>query len=367
MDYTLEEIYALVGKDDRTSGLTFKFDSNSYNEYGRFITVEFIYTQKERDELDKVIEKTPYSKTGLIKARYLGTDLPKDKIEKLRNDGILSSDILNIQYYVGPTKNTFHSKEKRSINKIEIPFHVAPNGKDLEWIYGFKKELIDKNIALCPEEYRHYLALKYYFEFDSLTENELNDIFSNDDELKEIKWEYLRIKSMRNDISESENRHLVELTNDKSRKNVEVLKQYLGEAGTSLKKMIRDNSNKAAELLAKALTFSEIRLNTNGNIPLHLDIHSYFHIYMRHVEEMKVNQQFEHKDNFQWDEKDVQMVIEKVIQEANSEIQKYFQNNPSGRFSKYGDESYYFEGDYYTFHIESNGRISTFHKNKKTE
>ena len=50
MDYTLEEIYQIVGKEDKTAGLTFKYGSESFNNYGQFITVDFIYTQKEREE-----------------------------------------------------------------------------------------------------------------------------------------------------------------------------------------------------------------------------------------------------------------------------------------------------------------------------
>jgi len=365
MDYTLEEIYALVGKDNKTSGLTFKFDSDAFKEFGNFITVEFIYTQAEREELDEKIKNTPYSLTGKIKALYLGYDLLKEKVEKLKNEGVLSSDILNIQYYNGPTRNTFHSKEKRTIEKINIPTHILPNGKDLDWIYGFKKQLVQENIALCPEEKRFYLALKYYFDSDKLTETELNDIFGDDKELKEIEWEYLRIKLLKNDILEDEKKHLAVLMNVKARKNIEILDKYLNESGSSLKKLIKDNPTIAAKLINKAISFSEIRLNVDGDIPIYLDIHRYFHIYMRHVEEMKVNKQFEHKDNFQWNEDDVNMVIEKVIQEVNPEIQEFFKNNPGKRFSKYKDESIHFEGDYYTFHIETNGRISTFHKNKK--
>ena len=80
---------------------------------------------------------------------------------------------------------------------------------------------------------------------------------------------------------------------------------------------------------------------------------------------MKINAHFEHKDNFQWKEEDVFTVIEKVIEQANDEIQEFFEQNPNGRYSRYGDKSLYFEGDYYTFHIENDGRLSTFHKNKK--
>lgn len=86
---------------------------------------------------------------------------------------------------------------------------------------------------------------------------------------------------------------------------------------------------------------------------------------MKHVEEFQVNKNFEHKDNFQWNEEDVFMVMGHVIESIDADYQKYREDKPEQRFSKYGPQSVYFQGDYYTFHIEPNGRISTFHKNRK--
>jgi len=88
---------------------------------------------------------------------------------------------------------------------------------------------------------------------------------------------------------------------------------------------------------------------------------------MRHVKEMQVNNHFESKDNFQWNEEDVFIVMEKVINEVNQEIQLFFEKNPEKRYSRHGSQSVYFEGDYYTFHIEPSGRVNTFHKNKKEQ
>ncbi len=57
--------------------------------------------------------------------------------------------------------------------------------------------------------------------------------------------------------------------------------------------------------------------------------------------------------------------MEKVITSIDNEIQAFFVAHPNTRYSRYGGQAVYFEGDYYTLHIEPSGRISTFHKNKK--
>ena len=86
--------------------------------------------------------------------------------------------------------------------------------------------------------------------------------------------------------------------------------------------------------------------------------------YFYHVH---INKQFAHKSNFQWNEEDVLMVIEKVIEKIGDEIQEFFEKNPGKRYSRYSRKSVYFEGDYYTLHIEPTGAISTFHRTWKEQ
>lgn len=36
-------------------------------------------------------------------------------------------------------ENLFVKEEKRTINKLEIPFNKEPKGGDYDWMYGFEK------------------------------------------------------------------------------------------------------------------------------------------------------------------------------------------------------------------------------------
>ncbi len=365
MNYTIEEIYCLVGKDDKTSGLTFQYESEAYKLYGSFITVVFVYTQYEREEMDKMVQTTPFSKDGRLRAKYLGTELPQDKVEKLLNEGIYSGDIAEILYYTAPTKNTYHSKEKRQLTKIEIPLRTQPQGRDLDWMYGFSKKLNNEGIELSPRERSFYLAGKLYYEPENLTGKENEEIFGSGKIDKTVEWELLQMKYKREEISDEDKRRLAEIYGKKERESISILDSYLKQSGSSLKKLSTENIDQAAELLMKVIHFKERRLNVMGKHPIYIDLDSYLHIYMRHVEEFQVNKHFEHKDNFQWNEADVFNVMGHVIEHIDKEYQEFKQKKPTQRFSKYGSQSIYFEGDYYTFHIERNGRISTFYKNKK--
>lgn len=366
MNYTIEEIYLLVGKDDKTAGLTFKYDSDAFKKYGSFITVVFLYTQYEREEMDKMVLIEPFSNHRRIKAKYLNSELSKDKVELLLTEGIYSEDIAEILYFNAPPKNTFHSTEKRELNKIEIPMKSLPKGRDLDWMYGFSKKLVKDGIGQSPKEIDFYFAGKLYYEPENITDDDKQIIYDENGNLNEaIEWELLQMKYMREDITGNEKQKVAELYGKKKRESIQTLDNYLKQSGSSLKKLAKDNLDQAAELFYKAIHFKERRINVMGKHPIYIDLDSYLHIYMRHVEEFQVNKHFEHKDNFLWKEEDVFNVMGHVIEQVDKEYQQHRDEKPEQRFSKYGPQSLYFQGDYYTFHIEPNGRISTFHRNKK--
>jgi hypothetical protein len=366
MRYSVEDIYRLVGSEDKVTGLTFRNGSESHERYGDFITVVFTYTQKEREELDKELGDGNNNTSGRIKARVLVEKLTETQIKQLETEGVLSDDIVEILYFTAPEKNTFHSKAKRKIDKIEIQTSPLPKGRDYDWMYGFKKQLEIEGIGMCPAERNFYLAGKYYYEPDNLTESEVEEIYQGSSSMSDsVEWELLSIKYFREEIRTEEKTRLGELIGKRKKKHYEILDYYLTQAGSSLKKLAKENIEQAVDLFMKVSDFKERRLNVTGKKPVYIDLDSYLHIYMRHVEELKVTDHFEDKDNFQWDEEDVFSVMRHVIEETNEEIQKHFEKSPDRRYSRYGKESAYYQGDYYTFHIEPTGRVSTFHKNRK--
>jgi len=366
MDYTIEEIYASVGKEDKTAGLTFKFESDTYNTFGQFITVVFLYTQKEREAMDKLIQNNPWNNHGYVRAKFLGLDLEKEKLTVQSEKGINSEDISEILYFKTPSKNTFHSEDKREIHKIEVPMKSQSKGRDFDWMYGFSKKQVNDGIGFSPRERAFYLGGKIYYEPDELTNEEKQEIYQEDRTLDvKIEWELLQIKYIREEISDEEKKRLAELYGIMKSESFDILNKYLQDAGSSLKKLAKENIDQAAELLMKVMQFKERRFTVMSKYPIYIDLDSYLHIYMRHVEEFQVTKHFEDKDNFQWNEEDVFTVMGHVLKAVEKEYDIFREKNPNKRYSRYGDYSMYFEGDYYTFHIETNGRISTFHKNRK--
>lgn len=347
-----------------------KPDSESYKKYGGEPTVVFIYTQREREKMDKQII-TNASTHGVVKAKMLFYNFSviglKSKFPE--EVEINSQDIEDIYYLpFNLNHNTFHSAEKRTINKLEIETSSMPYGGDWDWFYRFEKMRVEeKRIILSPEEHNRYLALKLFFEPSNLTEEEKSEIFVTEKDLNEyVGFYYFKIledkgHKVDGEIIESLKKLFYKRMNEKGY----LLNKYLIEAGSSFKKLTKENPSIVTTLFMKLLEFRQERLNVMGQHPIYMDEDSYLHILTRHVEDFKFNSHYEKKDNFQWVEEDVIIVMKKVIEEIDEEYQEFRSLKPTSRYSRYNDDSIYFEGDYYTLHIEPSGRIDTLYKNKK--
>lgn len=366
MKYTLEDIYLSVGREDNVAGLSLRKGSDAHKLHGDYITVVFIYTQYEREEMDERVKTKPFSTTGFLRARYLSFDLPPEVNHRLQTDGIHSDDIEHLFYLNLPAQNTFHQQEKRTITKLNIAVERLPEGKDIDFSYHFAKGQVRDGIGLSPEDRRFYLAAKLFFEPNQMTLDEMQEIISATEKSSEkVEWEILRIRYKKGVATTEEKRKLGRMIRVRENNAMNLADKYLKQAGSSLTKLTRENPDLAAKLVIKVLFYKERRLNTVGKLAIYVDVDRYLHIFMRHVAEMKVGAHFDGKDNFQWAEEDVFIVMEKVINKVNDQIQAHFQNKPDKRYSRWGRHSVYFEGDYYTFHIEPSGLVSTFHKNWK--
>jgi hypothetical protein len=365
--HSLLNVYKLIGRDDKAGLLEFVSGSDAHQEYGDTLNVVLVYTQAEREELEAIIAtgSTAANMTGCVKARYLGFDLPEEKRQKLLTTGVNTADINSIYYVNGPSVNTFHSEATRSVEPLVIPIQKLPKGGDYDWIYGFVKAQVAQGVGLTPHDRNFYLAAKLYFEPTAITLEEEAEMRDGAALKSGIEAELLKLKEEREDITAEERERAGVLLKEHCNKCAAILEQALQDVGSSLPKLLKKSPEHATKLLVSVVMFEDRKLNVNGKIPIYLDLAGYLHVYMRHVKEMKVDKTFEHKDNFQWAEEDVLMVMQNVIKQVEDEVQIHFAQNPGKRYQRYGSQSVYYLGDYYNLYIEPDGRISTFFKSKK--
>lgn len=366
MDVSIEDLYRQVGRDDRVAVINFIEGSDSHKKYHSPITVALIYSANERENLEKKYQDQSNEKTsGNVKARFLtGAELKDDQIEKLEKEGFNSADVKDL--YIGwANENLYYEEKVRSIRVSEIKIQKEPKGADNDWIYGFFKREVRDQIGFDPYHREQYLALKKFYEEEELTTEELDEMNQNGIIKPEVELKFLEVKMEKEVSTPEEDQKFEELLQQIAKKNFEILKKEITDQGVSVSKFAQGNPGLFKFLLRGTMDYIPERFNVFGKKPIYMDWKGFLHVYLRHVEEFRVSPQMDSKGKHPWSPKDVAMVIRTVIQSIEEEIQEHFDKKPGQRFSKYGDQSLYFQGDYYTFHIDADGRLSTFHTSKK--
>ena len=153
--------------------------SEIYEILGPKVTVEFVYTQKERRMLEE--DSTCLDGIPNIKAKGLVFlfGKGKDKKELLLKEGIPVKDIVSaFTIHYTPENNTFTNSDKRSLDVLEVPFEPYGNGDDIGWWYGFLCRQKKDGVGLMPEYEYEYLACKYIIEKNNLTAEERNIVYN---------------------------------------------------------------------------------------------------------------------------------------------------------------------------------------------
>lgn len=354
--FTQEQIYEYAGAEDRVATLRFRPNSESANLYGSPLTVVFVYTIKERNAFEN--DRTSLNSIKNVKAKNLIEELDETLCAKLLNEGILTSDIIKMT--VGPatkSNNTFSSKELRTPNVLYIPVQGCSNGREIFWMYGGLRRIIANGAAITPEERARYLAYKMILEPQELSDTEKNEMLN-----QEVAYYILTWMETANRLTEMEKKCLIQLRTNRVNKRLELVEKELQKMGLTLAKLSEKYPQQKRLLLEKVINFSEKRYNLAGKHLLYMSFESFLHIYLRHVKELTVENQFSERSKFQLAEKDIEATMDIVLHAINDEYQKYKETNPSNRFYLKGSKAYYYNGDYYDIYIKPDGQISTFYK-----
>ena len=362
--FTQEQLYEYAGREDRVATMTLRQGSETFNTYGDLLTGQFVYTQKERLALES--DRTALNGVANIKAKELLS--VNDTLKaKLLTDGIPTKDI--VELLVSPTiedSNTFPSTDLRKLKTLEIPFEARGEGKDIGWIYGWLYRQIADGTALTPEERAQYLAYKLILDPDHLTDEERKKIYNTNGAISnpEVAYFYLKWKEDAHQLTEKDRANLQTVFKCRIAHRFEVLDNELKSMGLSLNKLTQEHPEKAALLLSRAACFNEQRYNIVGKNLMYLSFDSFVHIYLRHVKELTVSNQFGERSKFQLAEKDLLPTMRKVLGALNEEYQTYKESHPDNRFFRKGSMAYYFNGDYYDIDILPDGQVGTFYKRK---
>ncbi len=366
MIYSQEEIYKYTGQYDKIVSVSFRYDSDARKKYGAYITGTFYYTPKEKEASEKIIENDDFKKTdGLIKFK-IGrglNDLTKEQIGDLRFEGILASDIIEILSYVKPVENEF---SKSDIKNLPDPITIKSNFSEVDeeeltlWTnnqrlrngYKLIPEEINRHNGIILRKYEGQMPKEHLQNFKNLETGEIKD---------KIKYHYLNSKYYKDLLSEEEKIEFENLMKQEVDEKIGILRSELQKSQEKWKEVGINYKDALAWLIHFSSSFRSERL-THGKIPVWWDYESLLHIYMRHVSKTQIGERFESRTVFQYKFKDIKRVIETILKNIEEEIIEHFTNNPDKDFRRVGEQSVYFNGDFYEFHISPTGRLRTFYK-----
>lgn len=359
--FTQEEIYNYAGAKDCVATLT--LTQESAKEYGESLTVTFVYYQKDRIALEK--NKTAFNDVPNVKAKELLGELDDILHIKLLKEGIPTKDI--VEMLVGPASeenNTYASSLLRRPKVLEIPIESEENDFDIFYMYGALSHFISDGIELTPEEHNEYLAYKILLECEKLTEKEKKEIFDENGVFinQEVGYFWLLLKKALGKLTEKDEANLKQLTKNRFVARLELANKELLNMGLSLEKWAKKYPEKATLLFSKIFKFREHRYNVVGKHLLYMSFESFLHIYLRHVKELAVDNQFGERSKFQLAENDLKATMELVLGALNDEYQAYKDEHPNNRFFRKGTMAYYYNGDYYDVDISPDGQIGSFYK-----
>ena len=359
--FTQEKIYEYAGAKDCVATLT--LSQESAEVYGESLTVVFVYYQKDRMALEK--DRMALNDISNVKAKELLGELDETLYTQLLKDGIPTKDI--VEMLVGPASeenNTYGSSLLRNPKVLEIPFQSEGNGDDIFFMYGALCHFIADGMELTPEEHNEYLAYKMVLEREKLTEKERKEIFDENGAIvnQEVGYFWLLWKKDTGKLTEKNKTDLMQLSQNRLANRFGIADKELQSMGLSFEKLVKSYPEKAALLFLKITSFHEHRYNVVGKHLLYMSFESFLHIYLRHVKELAVENQFGERSKFQLAEKDLKATMDIVMRDLNDEYQTYKDEHPDNRFFRKGNMAYYYNGDYYDVDILPDGQIGSFYK-----
>ena len=135
--------------------------------------------------------------------------------------------------------------------------------------------------------------MKLIYEPNEISNHEKKEIFACEGMLNEaVGYHYFMIKKEHVELKDEIKEKLELLSYKRLYKKREKLNEYLVQAGSSLKKLMKEDVHFAAKLFVALSNFKERRLNILGRHPIYIDDDSYLHIFTRHVEEFKFNKHY---------------------------------------------------------------------------
>lgn len=366
--FSVEELYYMYGQYDKFVGIEFHKFSDAAKRFGRNIGGIFTYGKNERKDLETTINSDNIPRTnGLVKVDVSSNyNLSDEQVKELVEVGFNSGDVYEILKSNTPLSNAYTQKGQKEIpNAININVDFTGTDPCKLALYNLNMRLRDGRV-LIKGEWDEYCGYNLYYSPEIKDDENLKDKIFNEDGAKkqEVRFYELIAKHRNSDITEEELNEFSSLLKARRIERFEILKIELTKTGiNSLEKFKADHPDIYMEVYKTSLTFDDDVLTyTKSPIPVYWDFKSYLHIYLRHCDELQPAGHFKAKTPFAYKQKDIRRILSIAVEQLENKIQARLSQGLD--FRTYGEKALYFNGNYYSMRIESNGRVDSFHPNE---
>ena len=364
--FAVEELYFMHGQyESRFTGVEFHKLSDAGKKYPRNIGGIIVYTKSEREELEKVTNSGNIPRTnGLVRIDVSSNyNLTKEQTDELLNKGFMSGDIHQILASDMPVQKAFKQEGRKEIpNTININFD--PTGIDP---YRMSMWLISQRVRdgglLIETEWCKLCGYGIYYEPESINLDSIKQrvIDTEGNKNKKVRFYELAAKLFNTDISKEEIEEFRVLRKKRSLERVEMIREEIKRStNKTLEKFAEEYPDIYKVIRTSASTFEEETLEYYEiSLPIYWDFRSYLHIYLRHCEELQIEGHFKDKTKFQYTQNDIRRILKIAIRKLHNKINERLANGDD--FRVYGDQTLYFNGNFYAMRIEKDGRVDSFH------
>lgn len=361
LNHSIENIYAQVGQYDRYAIFDFYFKSEAYLKYGGSVHGLIIYTPSERLKLEEAIMPGNNSNhDGTVRVDANNGDL---FYHELKTVGFNASDVVRLSALdSGPVSKKYRADGIKEItNTINVSIPFSTDGPFALELYVLKKR-ISEGLPLLPFEERKYVGLDYIVNPSPETSAKFNELLSRGSEHSDDAAIAVYSYNYSIEKNNATVKQLLGAALKRRRiKRINFISRHLGISSKVLDAFKLKDEKSWAELMSVILGFEPTPIQIWGwQHPVWWDFERFAHIYLRHYKNFFLEESSKGQGtNFQYHFKDIRRLIGIVIDRHKDEIEASLsQNKP---YNRYDDQGYYYNGDFYTFRIASDGKLMQFH------
>ena len=364
--FTQKDIYDFIGKNDYNVSLFFYNQSISDIKFGAVLSGRFLFTRQEREYL---INKTLLRDLATYQP-FLAEDnnISIEVLKDLKENGIHLNDICEIQYFPIKINESYHDKNtNKEIPKIFIKAPSWDKQKTINIERNFLVQRFNSKESLIPEEkakFVGYLLAERNGVIDSRILNMLNMTVHEAEQNIRVTYYLYKYKATKNPNDEEVVKRYQYYSNSLE---IEKIKIALNEI---VKLRISETeTNKIIAFIQQIKKFIPAIIKYTGGVPIWWDEKSFAHFCLRHTKEYQLNH-YRYKVKYpktpySYKFNDIQDLMEKVFDFYEDDISFNFSQKIPKPFYKNETKAVLYKGDYYSFQIEKDGRVSQFFQYQK--